>query len=103
MNDDWRVRIDVEKDGLAHQLTEQLDADELEHDLEHSFHDRVVVSTDGPLVFCYTGSREQAQAAADLVARIAQSHELTVDVQIARWHPVSEEWESADEPEPASP
>ncbi len=103
MNDDWRVRIDVEKDGLAHQLTEQLDADELEHDLEHSFHDRVVVSTDGPLVFCYTGSREQAQAVAGLVAQIAAGHKLTVDVQIARWHPVSEEWESADQPAPASP
>ena len=33
MNDDWRVRIDVQDDGLARTLTEQLDADELEHDL----------------------------------------------------------------------
>ncbi len=33
MNDDWRVRIDVHDDGLARRLTEQLDADELEHDL----------------------------------------------------------------------
>jgi hypothetical protein len=103
MNDDWRVRIDVQEDGLAHQLTEQLNADELEHDLEHSFHDRVVVSTDGPLVFCYAGSRDQAQAVADLVSQVAKAHELTVDVQIARWHPVSEEWESPDEPLPAGP
>jgi hypothetical protein len=103
MNDDWRIRIDVQEDGLAHQLTEQLNADELEHDLEHSFHDRVVVSTDGPLVFCYAGSRDQAQAVADLVRQVAKAHELTVDVQIARWHPVSEEWESPDEPLPAGP
>jgi hypothetical protein len=101
MNDDWRVRIDVHDEGLARGLTEQLDADELEHDLRQSFHDRVVLSVDGPLLFCYTGSREQAERAADLVRRLAREHDKTVDVQIARWHPVSEEWESPDEPLPA--
>jgi hypothetical protein len=103
MNDDWRVRIDVHEDGLARGLTEHLGADELEHDLEHSFHDRVVVSTDGPVVFCYTGSRDQAQKVSELVAQIAQTHDFTVDVTIAQWHPVSEEWESPDLPEPTSP
>jgi hypothetical protein len=102
MNDDWRVRIDVHNDGVARRLTEQLDADELEHDLRQSFHDRVVVSVEGPLVFCYTGSRDQAQRAADLVRQLAQQHDTTVDVQIAQWHPVSEEWESPDEPLPAN-
>ena len=50
----------------------------------------------------YTGSREQAQRVADLVGQLAKKHELTVDVQIAQWHPVSEEWESPDEPLPAT-
>jgi hypothetical protein len=98
MNDDWRVRIDVHDDGVARRLTEQLEADELEHDLEQSFHDRVVLSVDGPVLFAYAGSRAQAQRVADLVTRLAPEHHATVDVQIARWHPVSEEWESADEP-----
>ena len=102
MNDDWRVRIDVHNDGVARRLTEQLDADELEHDLRQSFHDRVVVSVEGPLVFCYTGSRDQAHRAADLVRQLAQQHDTTVEVQIAQWHPVSEEWESPDEPLPAN-
>jgi hypothetical protein len=101
MNDDWRVRIDVHEDGLARQLTEQLNADELEHDLQHAFHDRVVLSVDGSLLFAYTGSRAQAYRVADLVTRLAPEHNATVDVQIARWHPVSEEWESPDEPLPA--
>jgi hypothetical protein len=102
MTDDWRVRIDVQDEGLTGRLTEQLDADELEHDLRQSFQDRVVVSADGPLVFCYAGSRDQAQRVADLVSRLAQQHEITLDVQIAQWHPVSEEWESPDEPLPGS-
>jgi hypothetical protein len=101
MNDDWRVRIDVHDEGRARWLTEQLDADELEHDLLQSFHDRVAVSLDGPVLFCYAGTRDQAQRVADLVRRLAQQHEMTVDVQIAHWHPVSEEWESPGEPLPA--
>jgi hypothetical protein len=102
MNDDWRVRIDVHDDGVAQRLTEQLNADELEHDLEQSFHDRVVLSVDGTVLFAYTGSRGQAHRVADLVTRLAPQHHATVDVHIARWHPVAEEWEDPDEPLPVS-
>ena len=102
MSDDWRVRINVHDHGVARWLTEQLDADELEHDLRQSFHDRVVVSTDGPILFCYAGSRDQAQRVAELVTELAQKRDVTADVQIAQWHPVSEEWESPDEPLPTS-
>lgn len=103
MNDDWRVRIDVHDEGLAHRLTEQMDADELEHDLEQAFHDRVIVSVDGPVVFCYAGTREQAQRVRDLVTELAARSDTHVDVEIAQWHPVSEEWESPDMPRPAAP
>ena len=102
MNDDWRVRIDVHDDGLARSLTEQLNADELEHDLDHAFHDRVVLSVEGSLLFAYAGSREQAQRVADLVTQLAPEHHVTLDVQIAHWHPVSEEWESPDAPMPVT-
>ena len=102
MNDDWRVRIDVKEDGLARWLTEQLNADELEHDLAAAFHDRVVLSVDGPVLFAYAGSRAQAERIVDLVQRLAKEHKDTLDVQIAHWHPVSEEWESPDEPEPVT-
>jgi hypothetical protein len=102
MNDDWRVRINLHEDGLAHDLTEQFDGNELEHDLEQSFHERVIVSRDGPVVFCYAGSREQAEAVRDLANQVAQRHSWPIDVQIAHWHPVSEEWESPDAPEPVT-
>jgi hypothetical protein len=102
MNDDWRVRIDLHEDGLARRLTEQLDADELEHDLQQSFHDRVVVSVDGPVVFCYAGTRAQAERVRHLAGRLAKEHGWTVDVRVAQWHPVSEEWESPDEPQPVT-
>ncbi|HTU94476.1 MAG TPA: hypothetical protein VMF14_01470 [Solirubrobacteraceae bacterium] len=102
MNDDWRVRVDVRDDGLARSITEQLNADELEHDLNAAFHDRIVLSVDGPVLFAYAGSREQAQRAADLVGRLATEHKRDVTIEVAHWHPVSEEWESPDEPEPVT-
>ena len=103
MNDDWRVRINLHEEGVAHDLTEQFDANELEHDLEQSFHERVIVSQDGPVVFCYCGSREQAERVRELAAQVAQRHGWKIDTEIAQWHPVSEEWESPDAPRPASP
>ena len=102
MNDDWRVRIDLHEEGVAHDLTEQFDANELEHDLEQSFHERVIVSRDGPVVFCYAGSRDQAERVRGLADQVAQRHGWPIDVEIAQWHPVSEEWESPDTPQPAS-
>ncbi|HEX4009621.1 MAG TPA: hypothetical protein VHX62_06420 [Solirubrobacteraceae bacterium] len=101
MNDDWRVVITLRENGLAHQLAEQLNADELEHDLQHSFHDRVVVSVDGPTVFCYTGTRDQAQRAQELIRQIAAEHGWPVELSLSHWHPVAEEWQDPDAAEPA--
>jgi hypothetical protein len=100
MNDDWRLRIELHEHGLAHQLGELLAAAELEHDLEASFHDRVVVSVDGSEVFCYAGTRAQAQAAAQLIRQLAAQHGWEVEVELTHWHPTSEEWEDPDEPLP---
>ena len=36
------------------------------------------------------------------MGQLAKKQEMTIDVQIAQWHPVSEEWESPDEPLPAT-
>jgi hypothetical protein len=103
MDDDWRLRIELREQGLAHQLGELLAAEELEHDLEAAFHDRVVVSVDGAEVFCYAGTRAQAQAAAQLIRQLADQHGWEVEVELAHWHPASEQWEDPDEPLPHTP
>ncbi len=100
MNDDWRLHIDLHDQGLAHRLGEALQAEELEHDLERSFHDRVVVSVDGGDVFCYAGSRAQAQAAQRLIERLIADQQWEADVELRHWHPVAERWEAPDDPEP---
>ncbi len=76
MNDDWRLHIDLHDEGFAHRLGERLQAEELEHDLERSFADKVVVSVDGHDVFCYAGTRAQAEAAQRLIEKLIADQQL---------------------------
>lgn len=102
MSDDWRLGIDLHEEASAHKLTERLEARELEHDLEASFHDRIVVSRNGPEVFCYAGTREQAEGAEKLIRSLAAEHGWHLDSDLKRWHPSEEEWEDPDKPLPDS-
>jgi hypothetical protein len=102
MNDDWRLRLRVHEEGLARALSERLEASELEHDLESAFHERVIVTVDGPELFCYAGSREQAERARELIRRLAQEHGIELaELELQRWHPAAERWEDPDVPLPA--
>ena len=101
MSDDWRLRVDLHQDGLSSLFTARLESRELTHDLETSFQDRVVVSTDGPEMFCYTGTRDQAERAAQLIRKVADEHKWEVDFELKRWHPIAEEWRDPDEALPA--
>lgn len=101
MNDDWRLQIDVEDEGRGTSLSERLDAAELEHELSVAFHDRLIVSVDGPRVFVYAGTREQAEQARDLIAKLAATQEWGITQALTHWHPEAEEWEDPDLPLPA--
>jgi hypothetical protein len=98
-NDDWRVHARLHgQGGFAHALKERLAAADLEHQLENRFEDKVVVSVDGNDLFAYTGSRDQARAVAKLIGELAADDRPEID--LARWHPTAQEWESADKPLP---
>ena len=102
MSDDWRLRVNLHDRGHAHELSRRLESPELEHDLERSYHDRVVVSQDGPEVFCYAGTREQAQRAQQVVHSLADAADWQLDTELSHWHPTAEAWEEPDKPLPAS-
>jgi hypothetical protein len=102
MNDDWRLRIDARDHALAHQLSELLHDNDLEHDLDAGYQDRIVVSVDDSEVFCYAGTRAQAEAAEALIRRLAGDRDWQVELELTHWHPVAERWESPDEPLPAT-
>lgn len=102
MSDDWRLRIGFEEQGIAGRLVERLDAGELEHQLERTFQDRVIVSREGSEVFGYTGTRQQAQSAEALARSLAAEHGWQLETELQRWHPSAEAWEDPDKPLPES-
>lgn len=93
VSDDWRLRVCLHETGLVRALAERLDAHELEHELQTSFADRIIVSGDGPELFCYAGSREQLDAARALIESIARERDWRVDFALHRWHPEEQAWE----------
>ncbi len=100
MNDDWRVQVTCPTTATAAALSEELRSGKLEHELESSAGERVVVSVEGHELFLYAGSREQAERAIDAVKRLAGSAKLSVDTDLKRWHPIAEEWVDPDQPLP---
>lgn len=101
MNDDWRLSIELEEHGLAHGLTEDLAVGELDHDLEESFGDRVIVTHDGPHVFLYAATREQAEEAEKAIRSLATKNDWNIaTATLEHWHPTELEWEDPDNPLP---
>src|SRR5947209_10924211 len=102
MSDDWRVQVGLFDDGAARELTERLAAERLGESVETAFGDQLIVSGDGPDVFCYAGERAQAELAADAIRTIAAERGWDVELRLKRWHPTAEEWEDPDKPLPAT-
>jgi hypothetical protein len=103
MNDDWRLRVRLRERSHAAALTERLDAARVEHELETAFADRVIVSVDDSEVFCYAGSRAQAEAAERLIRGLAAQHAWQITTELTRWHPEAEAWEDPKLPLPDTP
>jgi hypothetical protein len=102
MNDDWRLKITLEDRGFAHGLGEELRTEEVEHELERSYGDRVAVTVDGDEVFFYCGDRAQAEQASALVTSVAGRHGWSIQTELRHWHPTAEVWEDPDIPLPAT-
>jgi hypothetical protein len=102
MSDDWRLQVGLFDDGAARELTERLAAERLGENVETAFGDQLIVSVDGPDVFCYAGERAHAELAADAIRTIAAERGWDVELRLKRWHPTAEEWEDADVPLPTT-
>lgn len=103
MAEDWRLTVRFEQEAGARELAKRLHAPEVEHDLETSFHDRVVVSRDGSTVFGYANTRGQAEAAQRVIETLAREHGWSVTMDFERWHPVAERWEQPGPELPKTP
>jgi hypothetical protein len=103
MAEDWRVKVVFEADEHRHRLSGFLQDYELEEDLAERLRGRVVVSQDGPTLFLYAETRDQAQAALEVVRSFLDEYEVEADVELKRWHEAEERWEDPEVPLPDSP
>ena len=104
MAEDWRVKVEFKEEEHGHRLSGFLrDHHELEHDLAERLRGRVVVSQDGPVLFLYADTRDQAEAASEVVRSFLAQNDAEAEVELRRWHEVEERWEDPSVPEPGSP
>jgi hypothetical protein len=102
MADDWRVTIDFDDEGDGTQFTEWLAAVQLESEERNQLGDRVVVSRDGPRVFLYADSGEQARSVYQTAQARIETEGRSAVTALERWHPVEQAWKDASVPLPES-
>lgn len=102
MNDDWRIRATVTSDARASELGELLGRGGVDHELATAAGERVVVSVDDRHVFLYASTREQAERAAEALAKLAGDRGWEISTELRRWHPAAEEWKDPDAPLPST-
>jgi hypothetical protein len=98
MADDWRVSVTVE-DGSG-RLLRALHEREVRNDLQQELGGRVAVSSDGPHLFLYAGTRQAADAALTQLRDTLAEHGVGGEPRLHRWHPIEERWEDPDVPLP---
>jgi len=94
--DDWRVTVTLHEESQAGRALRSLHEHEAEDDLRRRLAHRVAVSADGPRIFLYAGTENAAREADRVVREVLAAHDLNADSALHRWHPIEEEWESAD-------
>ena len=99
--EDWRVTVTLEDAEHVVPLLKELHEHPLENELPTGAAGRVAVSSDDNKLFLYADTRWTAQAAQDIVGRLAADRGLTAELRLDRWHPVEERWEDATVPLPS--
>ena len=102
MAEDFRVHVTLGDGEHARRLVERLDAIELERDVMDRLGSHVVVSRDGPELFLYTDTDAAAREAERVVRSLMEENEFAGEIEIRRWHPDAEDWETLDKPLPQS-
>lgn len=102
MDDDWRLQIDLEDEGIAGNLADHLRSAELEHDLALDLDRRVILSHEGERIFLYAGDRDQLDRAQAAIEKFLDEKGWEGELELRHWHPVAEDWEDPDVAEPTT-
>ena len=100
-NEDWRVEVDLDDKQKGFDLEERFRSLDLDDDARGRLGPRVYVSRNGPTLFLYAGSEEQAHEAEAVMRQLVAADDLTAEFRgVTRWHPVEQEWKDASIPLP---
>ncbi len=102
MADEWRVEVDLEDQEHGLTLGERLRSLDLDDEARERLGDRVIVSRDGPRMFLYTATEEQAQEAERVAHDLAAGEGLSAETALTRWHPDEEAWKDPSVPLPST-
>jgi len=100
-NEDWRVEITLDDEQSGYDLGERLRSQDLDEEARERLGKQIYVSRNGPQLFLYAGSEEQARAAEAVVRELVAADGLTAEFRgVTRWHPVEQEWKDSSIPLP---
>jgi sugar phosphate isomerase/epimerase len=101
MADDFRITVEFEEAEHGLHFGRRLGERQFEKEVREQLGDGVMVTRDGPHVFLYTATRDQAEAARSTVEQVLAEDQMRATVSpVLRWHPVEERWEDASKPLP---
>jgi hypothetical protein len=103
MQDDYRVQLPIEDEGLARRLFDDVRHRRVVDVARRRLSDRVVVTHAEGMLFAYADSPELAAECARLLEELATERGEEAHATVARWHPEEEHWEAAEKPMPATP
>jgi hypothetical protein len=102
--EDWRVEIELEDDDGGFDVIDRLGSIDLDDEARERLGSRVYVSRNGPQLFLYAQTEEQAREAESVMRQLIAAHDLTAEFRgITRWHPVEQDWRDASIPLPSTP
>jgi hypothetical protein len=99
MDDDWRLQIDLDDDGVGGKVADLLRSNEMEHELEVDLKDMVVVSHEGERIFLYAGTREPLDMVRRVTEKFLAEKGWKATIELRHWHKAAEAWEDPDAPE----
>jgi hypothetical protein len=99
MDDDWRLQIDLDDDGVSGKVADLLRSNELQNELQRDLKGGVIVSHEGERIFLYAATREPLDWVRDVTEKFLDSKGWKASFELRHWHKVAEAWEDPDAPE----
>jgi hypothetical protein len=100
MSDEWRVEVDLDDEQHGFTLGERLHSLDLDDEARERLGDRVIVTRDGPKMFLYAQTEDQAREAERVAGDLLAAEGLSGKTALTRWHPDEDAWKEASAPMP---